>query len=56
MYVATVATIFASEMTKIILCVANVLLTDTTLAILNVLNIGVDDGREIENGIKIKLL
>ena len=56
MYVATAETIFALEMTKIILYDVNVLLMDTILAILSALNTGVDDGRETENGIKIELM
>jgi hypothetical protein len=55
-YAATVEIISELEIVKIILCVVNAPLMDTTLAISNALSIGVDDGRKIENGIKIKLL
>jgi hypothetical protein len=57
-----VATIFALEMKMIILYDVNVLSMGITLATLNALNIGVDDGRKIEHlimwmsRIKIKLL
>jgi uncharacterized protein (DUF2062 family) len=49
-----VAIISALKTMKIILCVVNALLMDITLAISNALSIGVDDGREIESGMKHK--
>ncbi len=51
MYAVTVAIIFVSEITKIILSAVNAPLTDIISAILSALSIGVDDGRKIENGI-----
>lgn len=51
--VATAVTISALEMIKITLSVVNALLMVITLDILNVSSIGVDDGREIENGIEV---
>lgn len=38
-----------------ILSAVNAPLTDTTLVMLNVLNIGVDDGRRIESGMVYKM-
>ena len=53
---ATVATISVLGTMKATSCVANAPLMDTTSVMSNVLSTGVDDGRKIENGIKIKLL
>ena len=55
MYVVIAETISALETIRIILFAVNVLLTVIISDILNVLSIGVDDGRKIESGTRLNM-